>query len=62
MTSNLDSTLIGDGREGETLALVVPKERATKAVFSFVVPRKVDRRLKMSKADGLASRNWMENH
>ena len=46
---------MGDEKEGKTLAVLVTRERATRAVLSTVVPEQTEGRMDMSNADGVAS-------
>ena len=55
---HLDYMFMGDEKEGKTLALLVSRERETRAVLSTVVSRQTTGRMDMSETDGVASRDW----
>ena len=61
-TVHWDDRFACDEREGETLALFVLREMASKAMQSTFFPVKMDSILFMSYVDVLWSRNWMVNH
>ena len=55
---HLDYMFMEDEKEGKTLALLVSKERETRAVLSTVVSRQTTGGMDMSETDGVASRDW----
>ena len=55
---HLACMFMGDEKEGKTLALLVSRERETRAVLRTVVSRQTTGRMVLPKTDGVASRDW----